>query len=84
MTNYGYDRRTKNWKENRKQMLVEALKIGLELTEGWGFQNNPNQPYLETDGLYDGVRIRRITHLGDEGIKKLVGKADKIYDEVMA
>ncbi len=41
-------------------------------------------PYLELDGAYGGVRIRKITHLAEEDRKQLVERADKIYWMVMA
>lgn len=39
-------------------------------------------PYIERDGLYKGVRIRRITHYSDSQIDQIVEQAEKIYDEL--
>jgi len=42
-----------------------------------------DKPYIEVDGLYTGVRIRKITNLSDQEQKKLVKRADKIFEEIM-
>ena len=39
-------------------------------------------PYVEINGLYSGVRIRRITHYSDFQIRRIVEEADKIYNEL--
>lgn len=67
--NYGYGRGTRNWKRERQR------KLASELGKIWGD--------VEVDGLYEGVRLRRITHLSDEDRTKLIQKADEIYAEVM-
>ena len=36
-------------------------------------------PYIERDGLYEGVRIRRITHYSDEMIDKIVRTCEEAY-----
>ena len=36
--------------------------------------------YIERDGLYNGVRIRRITHYSKADQDRIVNVADKIYD----
>jgi len=41
-------------------------------------------PYVERDGLYAGVRIRRITHYSDDVINEIVKGAEKIYSDVMS
>ena len=79
--NYGYDSETEYWKEERKQQLADTLsevlhyKIGRDL--------GGRTPFIEVDGLYLGVRIRRITNLNTSDIEELVARADKIYNEVM-
>ena len=79
--NYGYNEDSKGWDESKKLLLAQrlrALLITLGL-QGKGV----DYPYIEIDGLYDGVRIRKITYLGDGTRDDLIREADKIYDEVM-
>lgn len=80
--NYGYDKTTKNWKENKKEELAQRLR---ELCQKFKPSEEYSNylPYVEVDELYDGVRIRRITHLSDTDKKRIVKEADKIYDGVM-
>ena len=40
-------------------------------------------PYVEVDGLYRGVRIRKITNLSEDRCLELVKEADRIYNEVV-
>ncbi len=78
--NYGYDSSCPNWDESKKHELAEALSK--ELLVG----TNPNavhQPYVEVDGLYRGVRLRRITHLSEEEQELLINRADAIYRRIM-
>jgi len=80
--NYGYNKNCKGWKENCKITLAFQLSSALKI----GIGNNSNDgvsPYIEVNGAYGGVRIRRITHLSDKAHEELVKKADKVYDEVM-
>lgn len=80
--NYGYNKNCKGWKESQKMVLAFQLSSALKI----GIGNNSNDgvsPYIEVDGAYGGVRIRRITHLSEKEQEKLVKKADKIYDDVM-
>jgi len=39
-------------------------------------------PYIERDGLYQGVRIRRITHYNDSFRQEIVDEAERIYKDV--
>lgn len=73
--NYGYD--CDRWKIDRKVALFNALVDILSLDRAW----TPawETPYLELDGLYPGVRIRRITHLTEAAREDLVERADRIY-----
>ena len=80
--NYGYNERSANWKEERKEALAKALAEGLPAKIGW----TPGgvSPYIEVDGAYGGVRIRKVTHLADDDLDKFRARADKIYEDVMA
>lgn len=80
--NYGYDSETKYWDDSKVGKLVERLqKLIVNYKPEEDYENYI--PYVEVDGLYDGVRLRRITHLSEADRKDLVSKADKIYLEVM-
>lgn len=81
MVNYGYA--CKGWTNEKKKELAQrlrALLVTLGLEKGQG--NDGSSPYVEIDGLYDGVRIRRITWLTEERHKTIIKEADKIYDEM--
>ena len=73
--NYGYNASSFAWNEKRKLVLADKLE---KLIGKFG-----TAPYIEIDGLYDGVRIRKITDLSDDQVAELTEKADRIYDEVM-
>lgn len=61
--NYGYDSTTPLWKEERKQQLVERLVALIHLNDDEATRRPyVTEPYVETDGLYTGVRIRQITN----------------------
>lgn len=77
--NYGYDSGSPNWHMGRVEELANALT---KLCKSYKDKNGM-QPYVEVDGLYPGVRIRRMTHLTDEQQDELVMKADKLYDKIM-
>ena len=82
--NYGYDSTTPLWKEERKQELTERLKALIHLNDDEATRRPyVTEPYVETDGLYTGVRIRQITHLPDDYRRWLTRSADDIYQEVM-
>ena len=69
--NYGYAP-TKFDKELAEK-LAEMLKTVPPDKHGM-------KPYIEFDGLYDGVRIRRITHYPKNVIDYIVKAADEIYE----
>ncbi len=79
--NYGYDENSKGWKDDKKLILAETLSKELKLKTENNFGGE--EPYIEVDGLYRGVRIRKITHLSDKERDDLVLKSDKIYNEIM-
>jgi len=71
--NYGYP------PGDRDEELAERLTEELDIKRGWS--PRAKIPYIEVDGLYPGVRIRRITHLSEK-MSELLDLADKIYLEV--
>lgn len=79
--NYGYDKDTPGWKEDRKQLLAEML--AKKLPAHLGRMVGGVTPYIEVDGLYEGVRIRKITNIATEDRDSFIARADKIYHEVM-
>ena len=82
MVNYGYNKGTEGWKEDKKITLAFKLSKRLSIPIGYvaGFHNL----YIEVDGTYGGVRIRHMSHLTEEQDKELTEKSDKIYEEVMS
>ena len=82
--NYGYDKTIEGWKPEKEMLLGHKLSDMLDrenFKPKKGYENYT--PYIEQSGFYDGIRIRRITHLTKEDQTKLVKEADKIYDEIM-
>jgi len=79
MVNFGW-----NITGEKADVLVKRLKEEMKLKELGEFGTMDGEtPYIEKDGLYSGVRIRRLTHLPEKEQIELVVKADKIYCEVM-
>jgi hypothetical protein len=78
MVNYGYD--CINWTEEEMMELAKELEVLC--------RKNPDKynmfPYVEVNGLYEGVRIRRITHLPNNDNNQFEKKADKVYFKVCA
>jgi len=79
--NFGFGSSCEGWDESKKGQLFVRLRKELKLDEL--HDSNGSSPYLEVDGLYRGVRIRRITHLSEADQERLVLKAERIYAEVM-
>ena len=82
--NYGYNSFCKGWQQSKQNILAHKLSLLLErlnLKPKKSYENYT--PYLEVNGLYNGIRIRRITHLSRKDQDKLVKQADKVYDKVM-
>ena len=73
MVNYGYE--CKGWTIEQMEVLAARLWILLEKYP------KPVQkiPSVEINGLYSGVRIRGITHIGNENQESLVLEADQIF-----
>ena len=42
------------------------------------------RPYIERDGLYSGIRIRRITHYPKKMIDEIAAKCEAVFKEVEA
>ena len=86
MVNFGYGPGMKGWNDSRAPLLAQRLQALLNTMEKQRkFDNihNEMKPYIETDGLYAGVRIRKITHLTKEVEHELIQEAEKIYHDVM-
>ena len=79
--NYGYNTSCEGYKIEKENIL--ARKLNTLIQKYFSDMPSIDKPYIELDGLYDGVRIRKITHLSEPWRKKLVKKADKIFEEVM-
>ena len=79
MVNYGYF--CKGWTEEQKLLLAKKLIVLVD-RKNYNIKPYSDNPYIEIDNLYDGVRIRKITYLSDEQVKELVSDADKIYLKV--
>jgi hypothetical protein len=84
--NYGYE--CKGWTKQQKQKLaadlqgvIDIMEITLEDLKKEGGASC-DFPYIEIDGLYDGVRIRKITYLNDDQRKHLVITSDACYAHI--
>jgi hypothetical protein len=71
--NYGYE------PTNNDDKLAAALA---KLLEDFPADAHGRRPYIERNGPYSGVRIRRITHLAEEQINRLVAAADTIHERL--
>lgn len=94
MVNYGYGPGMKYWDESKKYELANKLRdmiINIKASRNRDIEMRDmplmyqyhQEPYIEVDGLYAGVRIRKITHLSDELYDKVITEADKIYLDLM-
>jgi hypothetical protein len=91
MVNYGYGPGCPNWNRNRQNILARQLNKLLQdmkLTRNTEIEHDVvlheyPEPYIEVDGMYKGVRIRKITHLTDKESDVLVRNADVLYRQVM-
>jgi hypothetical protein len=87
MVNFGYGPGMKGWNDEKAPLLAQRLRALLVTMEKQRKFDNIREhvrPYVETDGLYEGVRIRKITHLLDEVEDELIAEAEKIYYDVMS
>lgn len=76
MVYYGYD--CQGWAEAAKRELANELE---KLVQGY-VDANGRMPEVEVDGVYGGVRIRKLTWLTPEQIDKLTIEADAIVDKI--
>jgi len=92
MVNYGYGPDTQGWKEERKAMLAKKLSQLLldmkltrnkEISSGLIGDHEFPEPYVEVDGLYAGVRVRKITALTESQQDELIRRCEDVYKEVM-
>jgi hypothetical protein len=93
LVNYGYGPGMIGWDESKKWILAGKLrdllvrqgltKDNIEIESGVMLHENPREPYIEVDSLYEGVRIRKITYLTEEQSDRLIIAADRIYKELM-
>jgi len=86
MVNFGWNKDCKGWKEKNKWQFAEALETALNIPIETGnkrYKNDGKSPYIEVDGAYGGVRIRRITWLSEKEHEKLIVNSEKIYKEIM-
>lgn len=86
MVNYGYGPGMKGWNDKKAPLLAQRLQTLLVTMERSGKFDNIRKevrPYVEVDGLYVGVRIRKITHLQEKVSDELIEEAEKIYHDVM-
>lgn len=90
---YGYDESTPHWNEELRDELANKLSESLEYRIYNGNEPRPiwihseeyrKKPYIEVDGTFGGVKLRRITHLSDEEQNRVTDRADAIYMQVMA
>jgi hypothetical protein len=92
MVNFGYGSGMKFYDPKRKSQLANALSgllidmrtEGKLQVDGEGHQLHVElEPYIEVDGLYEGVRIRKITHLKHEEVVEMRDRSELIYRQVM-
>lgn len=85
--NYGYDHTTPGFRADRMGPLAVRLRAVLAK-----YQPTVGRPaYIEIDEahpehsvyLYAGVRIRRLTHYGDDDLDAILADADAAFEDVM-
>ena len=75
--NYGYP--CEGWTRTKKIKLAERINAKLDIAVGRHCEPDPDKPYIEIDDAYKGVRIRRLTHLNPDKLRKVVETADAIH-----
>lgn len=75
--NYGYE--CKGWSKAAKARLASAL---VDIIATLPEDERGQVPYVEQDSLYDGVRVRRITHYSEEQIEDMTTRFDEAYLKV--
>ena len=71
--NYGYPPTKKDAE------LARRISIALE---DFPPDDRGDRPYVEVNGSYRGVRIRRLTHYGDDVVNAIVNVCDHIHKEI--
>lgn len=79
MVNYGW--KCEGWSAEEKQTFAGALRVKFDFPfrheAGW---DDGKKPYLEIDGNYEGVRIRRLTFLSQEEQDRIIKEANLLYE----
>ncbi len=70
--NYGYE----SLGNEKDKELAEALD---KMIKAFGEDSRGLCPYVE---IRDGVRIRRLTHFGDDVVDQIVERADSLFERV--
>jgi len=86
MVNFGYGPGVKGWDDKKAPILAQRLKallVTMEKQRKFDNIRKEMRPYVETDGMYAGVRVRKITHLHNEVEDELISEAEKIYHDLM-
>ena len=86
MVNFGYGPGMKGWDDKKAPLLAQRLQALLKTMESarkFDGLHEGIRPYVEIDGMYEGVRIRKITHLEKRVCDELIQEAEKIYHDVM-
>jgi hypothetical protein len=86
MVNFGYGPGVRGWDESKASDLwgrLHMLVLSMESQKKFDNLHPETRPYVERDGLYAGVRVRKITHLRSEVCDELIEESEKIYRDVM-
>lgn len=62
----------------KDQILLDRLRPAVR--ELW--DTGTEEAYLELDGPYGGVAVRKLSRYSDEDLDRFVEKAEKVYTEV--
>lgn len=71
--NYGYK------PTDRDPELAEKISEYLTTIQS---DERGQRAYVECNGLYDGVRIRRLTHYPQDQLEQIINVCDAIYETV--
>ena len=76
-----YSSDSEGWVESRKHELASRLRELVAMYKDATDSEPGERPYVEVDER--GVRLRQITHLGEEHQASIAKKAAQIYRDVM-
>ncbi len=87
---YGYGPELDDYDETKAWELANKLseEFDYPTMDGngprpiWRFSHKG--PYIEVDGAFGGVKIRKLTYLSDEEVNRIQKRADEIFLEVMS